>query len=235
MVDSIVHEIRRFDSLDSTNDYVLRNAGQLKSGTVIMAGFQSGGKGTQGRTWVSDADRNLLFSLYYKDEPFTSLPLFSLRIALGLANALQEYGLSPQIKWPNDLIVDDRKIAGILIEMQDKNCVVGIGLNVNQQVFPADLSFPATSLSNQLGKALEPVGVLLKVLDALDEVLTWDDTQVLAHYRSLLYQKGMGRIVSYKGERFPATIVDIDDDGALIVKDAQNRIFKLHSKAMVEE
>jgi len=235
MVDSIVHEIRRFDSLDSTNDYILRNAGQLKSGTVVMAGFQSAGKGTQDRTWTSDANQNLLFSLYYKDEPFTALPLFSLRIALGLAEVLQDYGLSPQIKWPNDLIVDDQKIAGILIEVQDKNCVVGIGLNINQQFFPADLAMPATSLSNLLGKASEPVGVLLKVLDALDDVLTWDDNKVLSLYRYLLHQKGMRRIVTFNGEQFPATIVDIDVDGALVVRDAQNKTFRLQSKAMIEE
>ncbi|MGB7595879.1 MAG: hypothetical protein WBL80_10025, partial [Erysipelotrichaceae bacterium] len=90
MVDSIVHEIRRFERLDSTNDYVLRNVGQLKNGTVVMAGFQSAGKGTQGRDWVSDANQNLLFSLYYKDAQFTGLPLFSLRIALGLAQVLLE-------------------------------------------------------------------------------------------------------------------------------------------------
>jgi BirA family biotin operon repressor/biotin-[acetyl-CoA-carboxylase] ligase len=235
MADPIVHEIRRFEQLDSTNDYALRNAQQLTSGTVVMAGFQSEGKGTQGRIWTSDADKNLLFSLYYKDEAFSSLPLFSLRIALGLAIVLKGYGPSPMIKWPNDIIVEGQKIAGILIEMQAEHCVVGIGLNVNQQVFPTDLHRHATSLFNQLGKATEPVGVLLKVLDALDDVLTWDDTKVLSKYRSLLYQKGMECRVNINGDKFTATLTDIDDNGVLIVTDRQNRMIKIHSKAMLVE
>lgn len=234
MMNPIVHEIRRFDRLDSTNDYILRNADLLKSGTVVMAGYQSEGKGTQGRTWQSDANENLLFSLIYKDEPFTGYPLFSLRIALALTFVLEENGLFPQIKWPNDILIDDKKIAGILIEVKRNICVVGIGFNINQQEFPTDQDLSATSLYNLLDKEIEPVGVLLKVLDALDEVLILNDSEVLPKYRSMLYQKGKTCVVNINQNRFVATIIDIDDDGVLVVTDNQNQKFKIHSKAMLE-
>jgi BirA family transcriptional regulator, biotin operon repressor / biotin---[acetyl-CoA-carboxylase] ligase len=234
MDNPIVHEIRRFDVLDSTNDYCFRNAESLKSGTVVMCGFQQEGKGTQGRSWRSEADKNLLFSLYYKDETFTSLPLFSHRVALGLAQVLEDCGLSPFIKWPNDMIVDDKKIAGILIEAKQNRCVVGIGFNINQEVFPDDLNLPATSLFNQTSKTNEPVGVLLKVLDALDEVLTWKDEEVLSKYRKLLYQKGKECTITLDKTKIPAIITDIAEDGALIVVDRQKRLHKIYSKAILE-
>ncbi len=231
----ITHEIRRFEILDSTNDYCFRNASTLLSGSVVITGFQSEGKGTMGRKWHSNANDNLLFSLLYKDEPFTSHPLFSLKIALALAKVLQESTLLPLIKWPNDLIVSDKKIAGILIEVKQNVCVVGIGFNINQSIFPYALNLPATSLFNQTGKSSEPLVVLLKVLDAIDETLGFDDASVLMNYRELLYQRNQICKVNLNGNRFEARITDVDRDGCLIVTDYQEQTFKIPSKAMLEE
>jgi BirA family biotin operon repressor/biotin-[acetyl-CoA-carboxylase] ligase len=232
MSDSISHEIRRFEVLDSSNAYCFRNADSLKSGTVVMAEYQSEGKGTLNRKWQSNAHENLLFSIIYKEEDFVARSLFSLRIALAITIALKEYGLSPTIKWPNDILVDDCKIAGILIEIKQHVCVVGIGININQEAFP--LSLHATSLYNQIEKKSEPVGVLLKVLDALDEVLLMDEAIVRINYRKVLDQKGQLCIVKMNQTKILATIKDINDEGYLVVEDEQHQLITIYSKAMLE-
>lgn len=234
MSDPMAHEIRRFDVLDSTNDYCFRAQEELRSGSVVMASYQTQGKGTQGRKWNSDRDENLLFSLLYKDEPFASSPLFSHRVALAIVFALREYNLSPQIKWPNDILVDHRKISGILIETSGGICVVGIGINVNQTTFPQDLRMPATSLIQQTGQRHEPLALLLKVLDALDEVLTLDDETLLANYKAVLYQLGLPCVVKQKEDTVVATITDIDRDGSLLATDTDRNKIKIHSKAMID-
>ncbi|HAO62389.1 MAG TPA: biotin--[acetyl-CoA-carboxylase] ligase [Erysipelotrichaceae bacterium] len=230
----MAHEIRRFDVLDSTNDYCFRAQEELRSGSVVMASYQTQGKGTQGRKWSSDRDENLLFSILYKDESFTSSPLFSHRVALAIVFALREYGLTPQIKWPNDILVDHRKIAGILIETSGGSCVVGIGINVNQTKFPQDLRMPATSLIQQVKQRHEPLALLLKVLDALDEVLTLDDETLLVNYKAVLYQLGLPCVVKQKEDTVVATITDIDFDGSLIATDIDRNKIKIHSKAMID-
>jgi len=234
MGDPMAHEIRRFDVLDSTNDYCFRAQEELRSGSVVMASYQSQGKGTQGRKWSSDRDENLLFSLLYKDEHFISSPLFSHRIALAIVFALREYNLAPQIKWPNDILVDHRKIAGILIETSGGICVVGIGVNVNQTTFPQDLRMPATSLIQQAGQRHEPLALLLKVLDAMDEVLTLDDETLLVNYKAVLYQLGLPCVVKQKEGTVVATVTDIDYDGSLIATDTDRNKIKIHSKAMID-
>lgn len=234
MGDPMAHEIRRFDVLDSTNDYCLRAQEELRSGSVVMASYQTLGKGTQGRKWSSDRDENLLFSILYKDEPFISSPLFSHRIALAIVFALREYDLMPQIKWPNDILVDHRKIAGILIETSGRTCVVGIGVNVNQTTFPQDLRMPATSLIQQVKQRHEPLALLLKVLDALDSVLVLDDETLLANYKTVLYQLGLPCVVKQKEDTVVATITDIDPDGSLIATDIDRNKIKIHSKAMID-
>ncbi|MHC1735829.1 MAG: biotin--[acetyl-CoA-carboxylase] ligase [Erysipelotrichaceae bacterium] len=230
----MAHEIRRFDVLDSTNDYCFRAQEELRSGSVVMASYQTQGKGTQGRKWSSDRDENLLFSILYKDEPFISSPLFSHRIALAIVFALREYALAPQIKWPNDILVDHRKIAGILIETSGGTCVVGIGINVNQTKFPQDLRMPATSLIQHSGQRHEPLALLLKVLDAMDEVLTLDDETLLVNYKAVLYQLGLPCVVKQKEDTVVATITDIDLDGSLIATDIDRNKIKIHSKAMID-
>jgi BirA family biotin operon repressor/biotin-[acetyl-CoA-carboxylase] ligase len=235
MRDAITHEIRRFRELDSTNDYCFRNADALLSGTVVMAGFQSAGKGTQGRDWVSEADVNLLFSIIYKHEPFQKNPLLSLRIALALVHALRDYGLKPLVKWPNDILIDGSKIAGILIEVKEDICVIGVGLNLNQQTFPDGLRMPATSLFNRTKNVYEPVSVLLKIVDKIDESLEIKDILMLEEYRAILDQVGQKKIAMFDGRSVAVKVVGIDDDGVLLVSDMQGNIIRIPSVAMIAD
>jgi BirA family biotin operon repressor/biotin-[acetyl-CoA-carboxylase] ligase len=233
MRDAITHEIRRFRELDSTNDYCFRNADALLSGTVVLTGFQSAGKGTQGRDWVSEADANLLFSIIFKGEHSQKNPLLSLRIALALVHCLRDYGLEPLVKWPNDILIDGSKIAGILIEVKDDICVIGVGLNLNQQTFPDDLRMSATSLFNRMKSVYEPVSVLLRILDSVDEMLEMEDRFVLEEYRETMSNIGHTVSVNSEGKTINALVLGIDDGGVLLVADQHGRKIRIPSAAML--
>lgn len=130
--------------IDSTNQYIMQRISELKSGDVCIAEYQSAGRGRRGRHWVSPFGRNLYFSMYWKLDqgPAAAIGL-SLVIGVILAEVLKKFGAdSVKVKWPNDLYLNDKKLAGILVELTGKtgdvaHIVTGIGINIamskNQQ------------------------------------------------------------------------------------------------------
>jgi len=145
--------IIELDSIDSTNNYLskLNNTTKLSNGTVILAYNQTNGRGQRGNTWSTIPHQNLTFSLFYTPDDLKIDHVFL--ISMATANAIHQYLASKQlqstIKWPNDILVDKKKIAGILIEntIQQTNIhssIIGIGLNINQTEFEEGIK--ATSL-----------------------------------------------------------------------------------------
>lgn len=146
-----------FLNIDSTNDYLKNSYQLLDNFTFVSADYQTNGRGRNDRVWESEDNMNLLFSLLIKDKQLIEKGSFlSLMMAVSIAKALEHYGVkNVSIKWPNDIIVNDKKICGILLEGQIPNyIVIGVGLNVNQVDFPNDLRRPATSMRNELGKCV---------------------------------------------------------------------------------
>lgn len=151
-------------SVPSTNDYLkegLSNSTPFPEGTVIMAVHQTAGKGQQGATWESEPGQNLTFSLLLN--PVSTAPSHQFAITVVVSLALVEFleKLMPdhivQVKWPNDIYVDGKKIAGILIEniisgRRWKHAIIGIGLNVNQISFPETIREKVTSMRLTTGK-----------------------------------------------------------------------------------
>lgn len=138
-------KIIRLDSVDSTNNYTanLNIEGKLDSGTVIMADEQTAGKGQRGAKWTSNAGENLLFTLFIKPDNLSVENQVTLThfASLSIIEVLRKIGISSRIKWPNDIYVGHKKIAGILVENsigQGKitSSIIGIGLNINQNSFP---------------------------------------------------------------------------------------------------
>ena len=144
-----------FDEIDSTNHYLMNSYQLLDNFTFVSTDYQSKGKGRNDRVWESIKGLNLMFSILIKDSKlineFNALSLMS---AVEVAQVLESYGIdNVSIKWPNDVLVNDKKICGILLEGQlPEYVVIGIGLNVNQKEFPDNLRRPATSLVNELNK-----------------------------------------------------------------------------------
>ena len=168
-------QILRFDCVTSTNDIARGMVSDAGEGTVIVAAEQTVGRGTQGRRWFSPSGVNLLFSTIVR--PGFSVeraPELSIVASLGVARYLiADCGLVARIKWPNDVRVNSRKIAGILIETVTGadgvlSAIVGVGLNVNWTDLPDEIAGSATSLLLETGRPTDFEEALRGVLAALD-------------------------------------------------------------------
>jgi BirA family biotin operon repressor/biotin-[acetyl-CoA-carboxylase] ligase len=192
----------------STNDHAreLAAAG-APHGTLVTASAQSAGRGRQGRTWSAPPGTALLMSLVLRDPP----PLLPLAAAVAVAEVC---GDAAQIKWPNDVLLDGRKVAGILAEgrPQERWAVLGIGLNVALRVedLPPELHATATTLGGDRGD-LEPT--LTQLLAALTRALALDSATLLEAYRGRDALRG--REISWTGGSGVAD--GIDGTGRLVV------------------
>jgi len=192
----------------STNDLARDLAGAgAPHGTLVTAAAQSAGRGRQGRSWSAPPGRALLMSLVLRDPP----PLLPLTAAVAVAEVCGE---EAQIKWPNDVLIGGRKVAGILAEgrPQEGWAVLGIGVNVALRVdeLPPELHATATTLGRDPSE-LEPT--LAALLRALDRALALDNSALLEAYRAR--DALHGREVSWQGG---AGIADgIDGAGRLVV------------------
>lgn len=164
-------EILGFDVLDSTNDELRRRvlAGSCRDGTVILAERQTGGKGRLGRPWESPAG-NLHLSLARRMHESNQLTATMTLVAgQALAMAVEGlYGLEPTIKWPNDLLLDDRKLAGILVEGVRGWQIIGVGVNVDIEIeaLPVEVQDAATALRDHTEAIPDPSDLAGGFLDA---------------------------------------------------------------------
>jgi BirA family transcriptional regulator, biotin operon repressor / biotin---[acetyl-CoA-carboxylase] ligase len=197
---------------DSTNERAkaLAEAGAVH-GTLVTAEEQEAGRGRQGRVWSAPPGSSVLMSLVLRDldERHELLPLAA---AVAVCEAVP---VDAAIKWPNDVWVERRKLAGILVEgrPQEGWAVLGIGLNVTTEAFPAELGDTATSL-HLAGAAANPADVLDRLVSSLSEWLSARHDRVLAAWRSRDALKGE-RVRWSGGE---GTAAGIDDLGALRVE-----------------
>jgi BirA family biotin operon repressor/biotin-[acetyl-CoA-carboxylase] ligase len=174
-------------------------------GTVVVADHQTAGRGRLGRTWVSDPGANLLLSIVMRAPANTAR---APRLCLLWAAAIAET-IDVRVKWPNDLVdADNRKLGGLLAELDDGRIVVGIGLNANQRAF--DGVDRATSLFEIRGAPIDRLALLVDVLQAVRMV---DYDEDLSRWRSRNIT--LGRRVTIAGRTGVAE--DVRDDGALIV------------------
>ena len=147
-----------FDEIDSTNNYLKNSYKLLDNFTFVSADYQSKGKGRNERVWQSNKGENLMFSFLIKDKSLLEQSsIISILVAVEAAKLLEKYSVNNvSIKWPNDVLIGDDKVCGILTEGQiPEYVVVGVGLNVNQKEFPGDLRRPATSMSLSLKNEID--------------------------------------------------------------------------------
>ena len=140
-----------FNELDSTNKYIKRNIEELGHMTVVVCDKQTSGIGRVSHIWESEENKNLTFSILIKEKVREDITLF---IGYLVHKLLNRYHINSLIKWPNDIIVNDKKICGILVEAiwsEDVNYIIGIGINVNQEEFN---NLNATSIKNEIDKEI---------------------------------------------------------------------------------
>ena len=216
----------------STNTYLSRLAATLPGGTVIYTPCQTAGRGQKGNSWESEGGKNLTFSLLFKYPPVKARDQFYLSEAAALAvvEALTaEAGDSFTVKWPNDVYWQDKKICGMLIEnslngTDIATCIIGIGINVNQERFVSDAPNPV-SLINITGREHDLDALLKRVCSHIEELVAslGDDTareELHRRYMAALYRND-GVLHPYEdaaGNRFMATVADIAPDGTLTLR-----------------
>jgi BirA family transcriptional regulator, biotin operon repressor / biotin---[acetyl-CoA-carboxylase] ligase len=166
------HEVRWFDSLDSTNRYLLDEARRgAPEGVVAVADHQTAGRGRRGRAWVAPPGASLLVSVLLRPAlaPERS-QVVAMACGTAMVSAVEDVaGFTPALKWPNDLVVGDRKLAGILAEADGDTVVVGVGINVNWDDLPPELVDTATACNLETGHDVDRRELLGAFLRALDE------------------------------------------------------------------
>ncbi len=229
--EALFGDIRRFDSIDSTNRYLLDEARRgAPEGLVAVADHQGAGRGRLGRTWEAPAGSSLLASVLFRPELDASqLHLLTVISGLAAADACFELsGVMPGLKWPNDLMVGHRKLGGILAEADlapsaVSAVVVGIGINLSWPgELPADLSSTAVTLE-------EASGVVVKRDPLLDSILSlvelryrrlgdpWGRAAQATEYKARCTTLGQAVRIEMADETFTGTGADIDNEGHLLV------------------
>ncbi len=232
-----------YREIDSTNNRALELAADgYPEGTVVVAETQTAGRGRRGRTWYSPPRHGLYLSVILRPQlPVREIPRVSLVIGVAVAETLEAaFQLPARIKWPNDILINNRKIAGVLSEVvtgsQGIDCIVtGIGLNINNplQDFPGDLRTAPTSVLAEKETPVSRVRVLQELLMHLEtryyQLLEGNFNGILDKGKSL--STIIGKEVEYDSQNGPAIgqAVDIDDNGFLLVKDKSGKIHTVTS------
>jgi BirA family transcriptional regulator, biotin operon repressor / biotin---[acetyl-CoA-carboxylase] ligase len=211
--------VEHFAELDSTNRHVLDAArAGAADGLVALADVQTAGRGRLDRTWQAPPGSSLLVSALVRT-PDDAGPVV-MAAAVALAGAVDRVaGVPAMLKWPNDLVVGDRKLAGLLAERDGDALVVGAGCNVNWARFPDDLAESATSCNLEAGYPVDRDTLLVAFLDGFARVLGRGGG-VVDEYRARLATLGRRvRVEPVRGDPLLGTAVDVTDDGALVVRD----------------
>lgn len=218
-------KIVHIDETDSTNRW-LKDHGE---GTMVVAtDYQTAGKGCGSNAWESERGKNLTFSMLIHPDGIAAREQFRITevVSVALCRTLQPYIYNKvEIKWPNDIYVGDRKLCGILIENRLQgnvivDCIIGIGLNVNQRVFLSDAPNPV-SMYQLTGQETDREALLADFLQTFDQ--EWQNKTNGSEYRELLYRKGKDGLYEDKAGRFVARLADVLPDGKLLLVDEAGR------------
>lgn len=230
-----------FDRVSSTN-IVTKNLAKKGLHAAVVSSSQFAGKGRLGRKWESDSAGGLCISFTLHREPKdVSVPLVSIATTIAVLNALHQYAdLDFRIKWPNDIILNGKKICGIIAEAvwgleSVDYMVIGAGINVNQMSkdFSEPLRKSATSLFLETGKIYSTIALAYETLKSFDEVFNTlqkiGEEPIIEQYRQNCHT--LGRTICIKDgceELFKGTALDVDKDGSLIVRGLAGQVEKFN-------
>ena len=221
-------KVHAYETTDSTMEIARRlSAAGEPEGSVVIAEGQGKGRGRLGRSWVSPKGKGIYLSVILRPKvQFSRVPLITLMTAVAVARAIsKETTLSPEIKWPNDVLIKGKKVSGILTEMNAElnrvnDLVVGIGLNVNTPA--ASLPAHATSLSREMGHRVDRLALARSLLVQMDRVylqfLKEGVEPILAAWRGHALFLGKRIRVAAEGRTVDGQAMDVDSSGALLVR-----------------
>ena len=227
------------DEITSTNTELLGNKQKYKkSGSVLLAEKQVKGKGRKDRTWQSAKGMNLTFSILLNKDVTSELNINQLNLASSLTLALSIenlFQLKTDLKWPNDVLINGKKVAGILIETSIKGStiervVIGFGINLNQIAFQGEFNYPPTSMKIETGTNIDRELMLAEILNIFEELvikLQSNPKSILDEWREKCKMIG-DKITITDGDKSKSGIFyDIDDNGYLLLK-RNSEIEKIH-------
>jgi BirA family transcriptional regulator, biotin operon repressor / biotin---[acetyl-CoA-carboxylase] ligase len=219
------------NKVDSTNNYAMEqvNTGTISSGTTWFAMEQTAGKGQRGKQWLSPPGENIMLTIALQPGmlPLSRQFMLSITVALAASDFLSKHaGDETGIKWSNDIYWRDRKAGGILIENVLRGntwqyAIIGIGLNINQTLFPEHLPNPV-SLRQITGKDWDTIALAKELCACLqDRISTLQPSNydsLLSNYKSRLFRLNQPGLYRMNGEYFEATIRDVLPDGRLCLE-----------------
>ena len=216
------YHLLHFKEIDSTNDYLKNSYKLLNNFTFVTADYQKAGKGRENRVWSSNPKENLTFSLLIKDQILLKkYNILSIVGAALITELIESYGVKDvSIKWPNDVLIKNKKVCGILLEGQIlEYLVIGAGLNINQKAFPDGLRRPATSLSLELNEDLDIKNIKNKLFKMIiGELSNLDENKYLQFFRKHNYLLNKRVRVLVNDQPFIGEVVGIDDKFFLQIK-----------------
>ena len=234
MADDVL--VKLLDTVDSTNRYardeaavLWQEAGHNACMVAVAASVQTAGRGQRGNVWLSQGRRNLLLSILLRPGERLSVKeqfCLSQVAAVALHRAMSRYGIETLLKWPNDIYVGRRKLAGVLIELDFsgqyiEHAIIGIGLNVNQEQFPVMDRVPV-SMKMLIGKGVEADDVFAVLLDEFKhlyyELLNGNGMSIVSEYERLLLGYGKRRLYKDSDGEFYAVVEGVSPIGQLILK-----------------
>ena len=216
-----------FDETDSTNRQARMLAREgAKHGTLVLAHKQTAGRGRRGRGWISPAGEGIFMSLIVRPQVQASeVVKMSLALALAVGKAIRrETGLDARIKWPNDIVIGGRKVCGLLLEMDTAQdgalmIVAGVGINVHQTAFDAEIAHTASSLDLLAGKRVSRSAIVRAFLEEFEKTQALSDSAMMDEYRALSVTIGQRVQVIALDGTYTGTAKGITESGSLLVED----------------
>ncbi|HLK65218.1 MAG TPA: biotin--[acetyl-CoA-carboxylase] ligase [Bryobacteraceae bacterium] len=203
--------IEYYPTVDST----MTTAARCPPGAVVVAGEQTAGQGRHGHSWHSEAGAGLYFSIVL--EP---APVLTLALGLAVQSALQDVaGIACDLRWPNDVMLGGKKLAGILVQLVDGKAIAGIGINLTHTAFPEELASEATSIKLHTAREPEPTGLVIALIHAIETFAAEDQDAVLRLFtHASSYAVGRRVTVNQPGGVISGTTSGLDSSGFLIVR-----------------
>ena len=207
----------QLSEIGSTNEYVKSELSDAPEGTVVIADIQTAGKGRMGRDWYSP-EGGLWMSVLLQHSENCLIPLTA---GVAICEAFGSYDIRSNIKWPNDILLNGKKVAGVLTEVIDDKVILGIGVNLNVRHFPEDLTGKASSILIETRKHVDAHAFCQNLCKSLDENYSiLKDEQVdtlLAKWRDYSVMIGRDVTINLPDRTVVGRVLDIDRRGGLIV------------------
>lgn len=227
------------EECDSTNDEAARLArAGARHGTVVIARAQRAGRGRDGRVWSSPKDAGLYFSAVIRPPlPLVDVPPVTLAIGIGVCDAARTMGAPASLKWPNDVLVHGKKLAGVLVEAHSQGnrleaIVVGIGVNLAAGALPPELVATATTLEHAVGAPIDRAAFIEQLLAHVER---WMDRYIASGLPAIAppwhdrMAPGIAARARVDGADLSGEVAGLDSDGALLLRDHLGRLHRVRS------